>query len=68
MKTMKRELLILFVSATTDFMVVAGTAFSTSTVCDKKTILMCLAGGALAAARTVQQALRTNPIFQEETK
>jgi hypothetical protein len=59
---------VLIISALTDFVITAGTAFSSAMVAtgqaqipNQAVILLAIVGGCIQAARTIQQALKTTP-------
>ncbi len=65
---MKTAWIILIISAFTDFTITVATGLSTAMVAtgntslpSKATVLLCLLGGAIAMARTIQQALKATP-------
>lgn len=62
---MKTAWVILVISAFTDFVITVGTAITSAMVAagnaqmpNKPVVLLALIGGAVSAARTIQQALR----------
>ena len=62
---MKKAWIILAISAFTDFIITAATAYIASSQSgneiNNQTIIITLLGGLIAASRTVQQALKSTP-------
>lgn len=65
---MKIAWTILIISALTDFLITVGTSLSTAMVAtgsaampNKAVVMLSLIGGIVAAARTIQQTLKTTP-------
>ena len=65
---MKKAWTVLIISSLTDFVINAGTGLGTAMVATGKAeipsnavLLLCLMGGLVQAARTIQQALKSTP-------
>lgn len=65
---MKVQWVILIISALTDFVIVGGTALGAvmmnsgeAQLPNEAAIIVCIIGGTVAAARTIQQALKVTP-------